>query len=128
MKADVNKLSFKLAILSISLFCASFFSISAAIPNIKTGLGNVSLTNIEVLVSIPTFGLIFGLLLSWLLIKRYGYKNTVITGLIIMTIFGTFPLINSNYVLILISRFCLGIGIGVFNSLCFSLSISLFTA
>ncbi|ADZ07935.1 transport protein [Lactobacillus amylovorus] len=127
MKADVNKLSFKLAILSISLFCASGFSISAAIPNIKTGLGNVSLTNIEVLVSIPTFGLIFGLLLSWLLIKRYGYKNTVITGLIIMTIFGTFPLINSNYVLILISRFCLGIGIGVFNSLCFSLISEYYT-
>lgn len=121
MKANANKLSFKLALLSISLFCASGFSISAAIPNIKTGLGNVSLTNIEVLVSIPTFGLIFGLLLSWFLIKKYGYKNTVIIGLIIMTIFGTFPLINSNYALILISRFCLGIGIGVFNSLCFSL-------
>lgn len=121
MKVNVNKKSFKLAILSISLFCASGFSISAAIPNIKAGLKSVTLTDIEVLVSIPTFGLIVGLFISYFLVKRYGYKNTVIIGLIIMTLFGAFPLIDSNYTLILISRFCLGIGVGVFNSLCFSL-------
>lgn len=121
MKSNVKSIKFRLSLLSISLFCASGFSISAAIPNMKMGLKSVSQTNIEVLVSIPTFGLLIAVLFSSYFSRKIGAKKTVIVGLVTMTIAGIIPFFTDEYLTILISRFIFGLGIGVFNSLCFSL-------
>ncbi len=46
---------------------------------------------VEMLSTIPNIGIVSGLLISPFLIKLMGEKPTIITGLIITLLVGTFP-------------------------------------
>lgn len=71
--------------------------------------------------TIPNIGIVIGLLISSFLIKLMGEKPTILTGLVITLLAGTFPMYATAYTPILISRFLIGAGIGLFNSLAVSL-------
>lgn len=71
--------------------------------------------------TIPNIGIVIGLLISPFLIKLMGEKPTIITGVVITLLAGTFPMYATAYTPILISRFLIGAGIGLFNSLAVSL-------
>ena len=81
----------------------------------------VDKAGVEMLSTIPNIGIVIGLLISPFLIKLIGEKPTIIIGLLITLLAGTFPMYATAYMPILISRFLIGAGIGLFNSLAVSL-------
>lgn len=95
--------------------------IAAALPLMYHAFPGVDRAGVEILSTIPSFGIIFGLLVSPLLVKKWGAKMTVILGLTITLVMGIIPMLSANYPLILISRLLVGLGIGLFNSLAVSL-------
>ncbi|MBI0092468.1 MFS transporter [Lactobacillus sp. M0403] len=112
---------FKVALLSISLLLMIAPQISSVLPLMYSSFPGVSRAAVETLSTIPNIGIVIGLIISPFLIKLIGTKNTVITGLVIALLAGTYPMYATGYTTILISRFLLGAGIGLFNSLAVSL-------
>jgi MFS family permease len=116
-----DKLIFKISLLSISLFLMMAPQISSALPLMYHAFSGVDQAGVETLSTIPNFGIVIGLLISPLLVNKFGQKPVIITGLLVTLITGTFPMYSSDYTLILISRFLIGLGIGLFNSMAVSL-------
>lgn len=112
---------FKISVLSVSLLCMGAAAVSATIPLMAKTLSNVSLASIEMLTSVPNFGIIIFVFLSPFIAKLIGDKKTTLLGLIITLVAGIYPMFSENYTTILISRFLLGCGIGLFNSFAYSL-------
>lgn len=121
MKPVKDRLSFKISLLSISLFLMIAPQISAALPLMYDAFPGVSQSGVETLVTVPNFGIMVGLFISPFLIRILGQKSTVLAGLVITLLAGTFPMYATAFTPILISRFLLGAGIGLFNSLAVSL-------
>lgn len=121
MKYNKNSLIFKIALLSISTLLMIAPAVSSALPLLYPAFSGVSKASVEGLVTLPNIGIIFGLILSPILIKFLGQKKTVLSGLVLALISGTFPMYASNFMMIAISRLLLGVGIGLFNSLAVSL-------
>lgn len=121
MKPVKDKLSFKISLLSISLFLMIAPQISAALPLMYNAFPGVSQSGVETLSTIPNFGIMVGLFVSPFLIRALGQKLTILIGLVITLLAGTFPMYAVAFTPILISRFLLGAGIGLFNSLAVSL-------
>ncbi|RHW54853.1 MFS transporter [Lactobacillus bombicola] len=122
MKKAVPKSKlFKISLLSISLLLMIAPQISPVLPLMYSAFPNISRAGVETLSTIPNIGIVIGLVLSPFLIKLIGTKPTIIAGLVITLIAGTYPIYATDYPTILISRFLLGAGIGLFNSLAVSL-------
>ena len=129
MKSNTNihRLPFKLSLLAISLFIMMSAVISPALPLMIHAFPTISHVKIELLTTIPNLGMIFGLLISPFLNRKWSPKRIVLISLLIVGVMGTLPVILNNYLLILISRIFLGIGIGSYNSLAVSLIPQLYT-
>lgn len=134
MKKDINNnntkfFSMKLvALLSVALVVSSAPAISANIPAIKESYTNVNPTFIGLLTTIPSLFLILGVFLTTFIERVIGIKNTIILGLLCVSIFGTLPAWGHiNFSLLLISRCLLGLGIGLFNRLLIQLISQLYT-
>lgn len=96
-------------------------AISPALPLMYHVFPGVDQAGVETLATIPNIGIVIGLLISPFLIRFIGEKATILTGLIVTLLSGTFPMYATAYTPILISRFLIGAGIGLFNSLAVSL-------
>lgn len=118
---EKKSLLFKISVLSVSLLCMGAASVSATIPLMAKTLSNVSLASIEMITSIPNFGIIIFVFLSPFIAKIIGDKKTTLLGLFLTLAAGVFPMFSDNYTAILISRFILGCGVGLFNSFAYSL-------
>lgn len=112
---------FRISLLSISIFLMMAPAIAPALPLMYHAFPGIDKAGVEMLSTIPNIGIVIGLLISPFLIKLIGEKPTIITGLIITLLAGTFPMYINAYIPILISRFLIGAGIGLFNSLAVSL-------
>ena len=86
-----------------------------------------SISSIELIATIPNFGILIFVLLSNIFVKFLGKKNTVLLGLLIALIAGVIPVFIENYTVILVSRFMFGAGIGLFNALAVSLITELYS-
>lgn len=115
----------KFSLLSISILLMSHLAISPVIPNLYNFYNsqnpNIGLASVESLATIPAMMITIFVLLSNVVIKFIGKKNTVLLGLVLIFIFGLVPVFTANFKLVLISRLFLGAGIGLFNSLSISL-------
>ncbi|MBU0278613.1 MULTISPECIES: MFS transporter [unclassified Gemella] len=120
-----NKLSIKIAILSISIFVFSHVAIAPAIPKLydlyHSKNNSIGLASVENLVTIPAMMITIFVILSNFVIAKLGKKNTVLLGLILILISGLVSFITTNFTLIFICRLLLGIGIGLYNSLSISI-------
>lgn len=112
---------FKVSLLSISLFLMMAPQVASALPLMYHAFPGVNRAGVEMLSTIPNFGIMVGLLISPFLVKQWSQKPVILTGLIITLIAGTFPMYCGIYIPILISRFLIGFGIGLFNSMAVSL-------
>lgn len=112
---------FKFAILSISLLSMVAPAVATTIPAIMATLPNVSPSSVGLLMSIPSLAILLFVFLAPFVTKILGNKKTVMIGLVLTLIFGVLPFFTDNFTLLLISRFGLGCGIGLFNSLAYSL-------
>lgn len=120
-KRTQDHLIFKVSLLSISIFLMMAPAISPALPLMYHAFPGVDQAGVETLSTIPNIGIVIGLLVSPFLIRFIGEKATILTGLIVTLVAGTFPMYATAYTPILISRFLVGVGIGLFNSLAVSL-------
>ncbi|GFZ27455.1 MFS transporter [Lactobacillus corticis] len=112
---------FKISLLSISIFLMMAPAISPALTLMYKAFPDQSPAAVEELTTIPNIGIVVGLIVSPFLIKFFKEKITVLIGLAITLLAGTFPMYANAYTPILISRFLIGFGIGLFNSLAVSL-------
>lgn len=124
MKKDTFR--FKAALLSISLILVAGPAISAIIPLMKEVFVDRTLAEIELIATIPNFGILIFVLLGTPLTKFLGEKKTVMVGLSVALISGLVPVFSDNYLVILISRFVFGAGVGLFNALAMSLILELY--
>lgn len=112
---------FKTSLLSISLINMSGPAVAAAIPLMLGAFPQHALADIELTVSVTNFGILLLVVLAPFFVRLFGDKKTVMSGLILALVAGCVPVFSSSYDAILFSRFMLGCGIGLFNSLSYSL-------
>ncbi|WP_159592610.1 MFS transporter [Streptococcus halichoeri] len=120
-----DKLSLKVAILSISIFLMSHLAIAPAIPKMfefyHAQNPQLGLASVENLVTIPAMMITIFVMLSPFVVARLGKKKTVQLGLILILISGLVSFFTRQFVVVLVCRLLLGIGIGLYNSLSISI-------
>lgn len=106
----------KVSILSLSLVLITSFSISSALPAMLDYYQGFSKGQIELLVSLPSFGIIAMLLLSGILERMFSERLQLTLGLLILSISGTAPFWYQEYYFVFVTRLLFGIGIGMLNA------------
>lgn len=111
-----NKPILKIGILAISTLLTAAGAVSGTIPMMTKQFTNESAANVKALVTIPSIGMVIFVLLSSLFIKYLGKRKTVLLGLFLGLIGGVLPFFVSNFHIIQISRFILGMGNGLYST------------
>ena len=112
----MKKLLGKVSILSLSLVLTTSFSISSALPYMFEYYKDLPKSQIELLVSLPSAGIMLTLFLNTFIERFLDERKMIITGLLILSIFGMVPFINQAYPILFISRFIFGMGVGLINA------------
>ena len=112
----MKKLLEKVSILSLSLVLRTSFSISSALPYMFEYYKYLPKSQIELLVSLPSAGIMVTLFLNTFIERFLDERKMIITGLLILSIFGMVPFINQAYPILFISRFIFGMGVGLINA------------
>lgn len=106
----------KFAILSLSLMLVSTYSISAILPSMLVYYKNCSSSQVDILISIPSFAIMLMILINTWLAGYLNERLMITGGLLLLSVSGIAPLFIHNYTFVLISRVLLGLGIGLVNS------------
>ncbi|EOI06706.1 hypothetical protein UAY_00048 [Enterococcus moraviensis ATCC BAA-383] len=122
-----NSFLFKASLLSISLVLVAGPAVSSLIPLMQQSFPDQSTSSIELIATVPNFGILIFVLLSNIFVKFLGKKKTVLLGLSLALISGLIPVFIENYTVILASRFMFGAGVGLFNALAVSLITELYS-
>ena len=112
----MKKLLEKVSILSLSLVLTTSFSISSALPYMFEYYKDLPKSQIELLVTLPSAGIMLTLFLNTFIERFLDERKMIITGLLILSIFGMVPFINQAYPILFISRFIFGMGVGLINA------------
>lgn len=116
----------RFAILILSVFTVSAGATAATIPLIMKSFPNISSTTIELLMTIPSLGIIVFTPVSNWVADLVSVKKTIMTGLVLIFFGGVIPAITMNFPLIFVSRIILGLGTGLLMSFSQSLIIQLY--
>lgn len=116
----------RFAILILSVFTVSAGATAATIPLIMKSFPNISSTTIELLMTIPSLGIIVFTPVSNWVADLISVKKTIMTGLVLIFFGGVIPAITMNFPLIFVSRIILGLGTGLLMSFSQSLIIQLY--
>ena len=127
MNQKSDGLLFKLSLLSISTVLMLAASIAPALPLMTQHYANQSQSSVELLLTVPNFGIILALFVSPICVKFLGKKVTVLIGLSLALLTGAIPLFMDSFQLVFVSRFLFGFGVGLFNSLAVSLLADFYT-
>ncbi|KRN28237.1 major facilitator superfamily permease [Lactobacillus selangorensis] len=119
-KVNVNSFWFKAAVLSISLLSQAAPAVAGTIPLMRKTFAAQPLSAVETLSTAPNLGIMIFVILSGVVARQIGNKATVLLGALIALISGITPVFTSNFTIVLLSRFVLGAGIGLFNPLAYS--------
>ena len=122
----MRKIFMRLSLLLLSIFTVSAGATAATIPMMIRSFSNINPTLIELLMTVPSLGIIIFTPLSNFFADRFGVKNTILTGLVVILISGITPALTTNFSLIFSSRIGIGIGTGLLASFAQSLIISLY--
>jgi len=106
----------KLSILSLSLVLITSFSISSALPAMFDYYQGYSTGQVELLVSLPSFGIMAMLLLNGILERIFPERLQLTLGLLILSISGTAPFWYQGYYFVFATRLLFGIGVGMLNA------------
>jgi MFS family permease len=112
---------FKASILSICIDSTAGGAVSGVIPLMVKSFPDAPQMLIESITSLPSLATLLAIMLSPLVTKRIGYKNTVLLGLAISFFTGIAPAFIPNLYIILGLRFLFGIGIGLLNPLSYTI-------
>ena len=106
----------KVSILSLSLVLITSFSISSALPAMFDYYQGYSTSQVELLVSLPSFGIMAMLLLNGVLERVFPERLQLTLGLLILSISGTAPFWYQGYYFVFATRLLFGIGVGMLNA------------
>ena len=106
----------KVSILSLSLVLITSFSISSALPAMFDYYQGYSTGQVELLVSLPSFGIMVMLLLNGVLERLFPERLQLTLGLLILSISGTAPFWYQGYYFVFATRLLFGIGVGMLNA------------
>ena len=107
----------KISLLGLSLLLISAFSISTALPPMLDYYSpTYNASQIELLVSVPSFSVVAMLLLNSFIDKWLSDRQLIVTGLLLLSSSGIFPFFVQAYPLVLLSRIAFGMGIGLINA------------
>lgn len=87
----MNKKMMKFSLLSVSLILTSAGAVTSAIPSMSATYATRSLSAVELLTTAPSFMVTIFVLFSSFIARRIGQKQTVIIGLVIVSICGVLP-------------------------------------
>ena len=105
----------KASILALSLVLTTAFSISSSLPAMFQYYKNYSSSQVELLVSLPSIGIMSLLMFNSVLERFVSERFMIILGLILYSICGLIPFFNQSYNLVFASRFVFGLGLGMMN-------------
>ena len=105
----------KASILALSLVLTTAFSISSSLPAMFQYYKNYSSSQVELLVSLPSIGIMSLLMFNSVLERFVSERFMIILGLILYSICGLIPFFNQSYNLVFGSRFVFGLGLGMMN-------------
>ena len=106
----------KVSILSLSLVLITSFSISSALPAMFDYYQGYSTGQVELLVSLPSFGIMAMLLLNGVLERIFLERLQLTLGLLILSISGTAPFWYQGYYFVFATRLLFGLGVGMLNA------------
>jgi hypothetical protein len=112
----MKKFMEKVSILSLSLVLTTSFSISSAQSAMFAFYKGLPESWIELLVSLPSAGIMLMLILNGLVEKYLSERKMIVTGLLIFSLCGFVPLFNKEYWVIFASRLIFGMGVGLLNA------------
>ncbi|MEO1772169.1 MFS transporter [Candidatus Enterococcus ferrettii] len=115
-----NSVITQISILAISMLLTSATAINGALPQMKNSLG-MTTTQGELVATVPALAVVIFVVLSSFIAQKIGVKKTVQLGLLLVGIGDVVPIFLTGYPLIIVSRFVLGAGFGLFNSLAVSI-------
>ena len=108
----MKKLLEKVSILSLSLVLTTSFSISSALPSMFEYYKELPKSQIELLVSLPSAGIMATLFLNPFIERFLDERKMIISGLSILSVSGMVPFFNQAYPILFISRLIFGMGVG----------------
>ncbi|WP_057876226.1 MFS transporter [Liquorilactobacillus aquaticus] len=112
---------FKLSILSLSILSMTAPSVAIAIPLMEKTFTEQTSAQVEMISTLPNLGVLLMIMFSTLIAHKFGIKRTIMGGLIMYLVGGLTPVFITNYTIIIIARFIMGLGIGLFNPFAVSL-------
>ena len=105
----------KASILALSFVLTTAFSISSALPAMSQFYKNYSSSQVELLVSLPSIGIMSLLIFNSVLERFLSERQMIILGLLLFSLCGLIPFFNQAYGLVFASRFIFGLGLGMMN-------------
>ena len=113
----MTKILEKISLLGLSLLLISAFSISTALPPMLDYYSpTYTASQVELLVSVPSFSVVAMLLLNPFVDRWLNDRQLIMTGLLLLSSAGIFPFFVQLYPLVLLSRLVFGMGIGLINA------------
>ncbi len=106
----------KVSILSLSLVLITSFSISSALPAMFDYYQGYSTGQVELLVSLPSFGIMTMLLLNGVLERIFPERLQLTLGLLVLSISGIAPFWYQGYYFVFATRLLFGLGVGMLNA------------
>lgn len=117
----VNSKMLKAAILSISLGTLVNNSASVILGSMESDFPDVPRVTLQCFVTYPTLMVMLFTLIGGVLTTILSTKAVLLIGLVIFTVSGMLPMVLNNFNAMLISRLCLGAGLGMVSPLSVSL-------
>ena len=111
----MNRFMEKASILALSFVLTTAFSISSALPAMSQFYKNYSSSQVELLVSLPSIGIMSLLIFNSVLERFLSERQMIILGLLLFSLCGLIPFFNQAYGLVFASRFVFGLGLGMMN-------------
>lgn len=124
MNSNISKMHSLLIIISllaVNIVEQAASVVTGTIPGMAKSFPNESLVDIEMVTTVVSIFVTIFVLVSGAVVKIIGQKKTAVLGLLIATIASVVPGFSNSFIIILISRAVLGIGIGLANPLAISM-------
>lgn len=106
----------KVSILALSLVLTTGFSVSSALPYMFEFYKGIPSSQVELLISLPSFGIMISLFLNGVLERYLSERQMIVIGLLVLSLCGTLPFFIQSYAFVFIARLIFGMGVGLINA------------
>ena len=96
---------FKISVLSLSILAMTAPSISIANNLLQKTFTQQSTAEIEMISTLPNFGVLLLILFADTIANKFGIKRTIMAGLLMYLLGGVLPAFIPNYIIMLLSSY-----------------------